>query len=94
MKTLKDGSFAKYTKVLSNEQMDKLIEITEEKINEGAKKIEEGNFDIAPKKIEKENYGCKYCEFRDICFHTEADVVELEPLETEEILGGEDNELD
>lgn len=94
MKTLKDGSFAKYTKVLSNEQMDKLIEITEEKINEGAKKIEEGNFDIAPKKIEKENYGCKYCEFRDICFHTEADVVELEPLKTEEILGGEDNELD
>ena len=94
MKTLKDGSFAKYTKVLSDEQMDKLIAITEEKINEGAKNIEDGNFEIAPKKIDKENYGCKNCEFKDICFHTEKDVVVLEALKKENILGGDGSELD
>ncbi len=94
MKTLKDGSFASYAKVLSDEQMEKLITVTEEKINEGAKEIEEGNFVIAPKRIDRVNYGCEFCAFKDICFHTEKDVVELKPLSKEDVLGGEDNELD
>ena len=94
MKVLKDGSFARYTKVLSDEQMNKLIDITEDKINKGALEIEKGNFVIAPKKIDKENYGCKYCEYKDICFHTEKDMVELIPLQIEDVIGGEDNELD
>lgn len=97
MKTLKDGSFSTYTKVLSDEQMDKLIKITEDKIKEGANNITSGDFVIAPKKIDKENYGCKFCKYKDICFHKAKDIVELKPFKIEDIekiLGGEDNELD
>jgi ATP-dependent helicase/DNAse subunit B len=66
--------------------MDKLTEITENKINEGANLITNGEFTIAPKKIGKVNYGCTLCQFKDICFHTNDDVVELEPLNIDDIL--------
>ena len=86
MKLTKDFSYAHYTKVLSTKEMDKLTEITENKINEGAQLITKGEFTIAPKKIGKVNYGCTLCQFKDICFHTNDDVVELEPLNIDDIL--------
>ena len=65
-----------------------MIEVfTEEKIKEGADLITKANFDIAPKKIGKLNYGCNLCKFKDICYHTEDDVVELEETTIEDILG-------
>lgn len=86
MKLTKDFSYSHYTKVLSSKEMDKLTEITENKINEGADLITNAKFDIAPKKIGKVNYGCTLCQFKDICFHTNDDVVELEPLNLDDIL--------
>ena len=86
MKLTKDSSYYYYTKVLSNKEMDKLTEITENKINDGAKMITEGKFDIAPKKIGKVNYGCTLCQFKDICYHTNDDIAELEPLDLDDIL--------
>ena len=86
MKLTKDFSYSHYTKVLSTKEMDKLTEITENKINEGADLITNANFDIAPKKIGKVNYGCTLCQFKDICFHTNDDVVELNPLDLDDIL--------
>lgn len=86
MKLTKDFSYAHYTKVLSTKEMDKLTEITENKINEGANLITNGEFTIAPKKIGKINYGCTLCQFKDICFHINDDVVELEPLNIDDIL--------
>lgn len=86
MKLTKDYSYAHYTKVLSTKEMDKLTEITENKINEGAELITNAHFDIAPKKIGKVNYGCTLCQFKDICFHTNDDVVELDPLDLDDIL--------
>jgi ATP-dependent helicase/DNAse subunit B len=86
MKLTKDFSYSHYTKVLSNKEMDKLTEITENKINEGASLITNAEFNIAPKKIGKTNYGCTLCQFKDICFHTNDDIVELEPLSIDDIL--------
>ena len=86
MKLTKDFSYSHYTKVLSTKEMDKLTEITENKINEGAKLITDANFDISPKKIGKTNYGCTLCQFKDICFHTNDDIVELDPLDLDDIL--------
>ena len=86
MKLTKDLSYAHYTKVLSNKEMDKITEIAEKKINEGAELISNAEFSIAPKKIGKDNYGCSLCQFKDICFHTNDDIVELEPLNIDDIL--------
>ena len=86
MKLTKDFSYSHYTKVLSTKEMDKLTEITENRINDGADLITNAIFDIAPKKIGKVNYGCTLCQFKDICFHTNDDIVELEPLNLDDIL--------
>ncbi len=86
MKLTKDFSYSHNAKVLSTKEMDKLTEITENKINEGAELISNAEFQIAPKKIGKINHGCALCQFKDICFHTNDDVVELEPLNLDDIL--------
>jgi len=86
MKLKKDLSFSQYAKVLSTKEMDKLVEITENKINEGAKLISNAEFNISPKKIGKKLYGCEFCKFKDICFRTNDDIVELTPLQIDDIL--------
>lgn len=94
MKVKKDNSFYNYCKVLTNKEMEKVSAIAEEKIKEGAKEISNANFSIAPKKIGKINYGCNLCKMKDICFHTNDDIVEQKALTMEEILGGENNGVD
>lgn len=87
MKVKNDNSFYSYAKVLSDKSMDIIENIAHEKIKEGADLITNANFDIAPKKIGKINHGCNLCQFKDICYHTADDVVELEELKLEDILG-------
>ena len=87
MKVKNDNSFYSYAKVLSDKSMDMIENIAHEKIKEGADLITNANFDIAPKKIGKINHGCNLCQFKDICYHTADDVVELEELKLEDILG-------
>jgi hypothetical protein len=67
--------------------MDIIEGIAKDKIEEGADLITKANFDIAPKKVGKINHGCTLCKFKDICYHTEDDVVELEETTLEDILG-------
>ncbi|MGN1338554.1 MAG: PD-(D/E)XK nuclease family protein [Candidatus Coprovivens sp.] len=87
MKVKNDNSFYSYAKVLSDKSMDIIENIAHEKIKEGADLITNAKFDIAPKKIGKINHGCNLCQFKDICYHTADDVVELEELKLEDILG-------
>ena len=95
MRLNKNNDFSHYAKVMTSQEMAKLVSLTEEKIQQGAINILQGAFPIAPKKIAKENLGCKYCKFKDICFHNAKDIVELEPIDIKEILKeGETNELD
>ena len=87
MKVKNDNSFYSYSKVLSDKSMDIIENIASDKINEGADLITKANFDIAPKKIGKINHGCTMCKFKDICYHTAEDIVELDELKIEDILG-------
>ena len=92
MKVTKNNDFYHYSKVLENREMDRLVKIVEDKIKEASAKISNAEFDIAPKKIDKNNYGCEYCKYNDICFHTAKDVQELKKLideDLKEILGGD-----
>ena len=86
MKTLKDGSFSSYTKVLSNEDIDKIKNITKEKIHEVIENIKNNKFDINPKVNGDKNIGCDCCKFRDICFVKKKDRVEI----SEEKFGGDE----
>lgn len=94
MKVKKDYSFYSYTKVLSDEKIDHICDIVETQIKNSAQKISEAEFPIAPRKIGKENKGCALCKFKDLCYTTADDIVELKELTKEDILGGDTNGLD
>ena len=76
LKTSSKGFYA-YSKVIDNDNIDKIVNIIENKIKENAKDIENANFDINPKKQKDDLIGCKYCKFNDICFRKEEDVVKI-----------------
>lgn len=77
MKTLKDGSFSRYTKVLSNDEMDDVKKQAHDRILEVIDNIKNNQFPINPKVIDGYNKGCEYCKFRDICNVVKSDMVEI-----------------
>lgn len=87
--TLKD-EFSSNAKVLSDGEMDKLVNHVDDKINEAIKDIESRDFSINPKQI-GEFSGCEHCRFKDICYKKEEDIVRLKEVDYKEFLGGEDN---
>ena len=90
MATTKDGNFGAYAKVLSEKDINKVIDLTEKVIDKTINEITSGNFAINPKKIGDTNVGCEFCKFKDICFKTEKDYILLEEKDGIDYLGGED----
>lgn len=74
MKTSKNG-FYSYSKVLDKEEIDNIITSTDKMIDKVIDNILEADFSINPKVIDGENVSCKFCEYRDICFRRENDIV-------------------
>jgi ATP-dependent helicase/DNAse subunit B len=91
MKLTKNG-FSVYSKILNNNQINNLIKLVGNKINEAATNILDGKFDINPKRIGGANIACEYCEFKNICYMRESDIVNLTEYKNLDFLGGEDNE--
>ena len=96
VKSLKMTSkgFYSYSKVLDDKTIDKLVSITEEKIKESTNDILNAKFDINPKRIGGKDLGCEFCKFKDICFKTEKDVVNLKEYKNLEFLEGEESGMD
>ena len=96
VKSLKQTSkgFSSYSKVLDNNTIDEITDLAETKIKESTKDILDGKFDINPKRIGINNLGCEFCSFKDICFRTEKDIVNLKEYKNMEFLGGDDSGMD
>ena len=77
MKTSEKG-FYSYTKVLSDNDINDIINITDKKIDECIDSIGNAKFDINPKQIKDKIVGCDLCKFKDICYMTNNDVVKIE----------------
>lgn len=75
LKTNKDGSFSRYSKVLDNEEINNIIDISDKQIRECANKIIKNEFTINPKVIDDKCIGCDFCKFKDICYKTKSDEV-------------------
>ena len=73
--------FYHYAKIMSNDEINNLIEKTLNKISLASNKILEADFNINPKIIDGENIGCKYCKYKDICFIKEEDKVYINTKE-------------
>ena len=84
MKTNNDGTFSHYAKVLTDEEINEILLLTEEKINEAMNEILGSNFLINPKILKRENVSCKYCDYKDICYYNEKDLVYLDDSGEEE----------
>lgn len=92
IKSMKVGNngFYSYSKVLNDEKISKLSDIVEEKIDSAINEILEANFEIDPKRIGLKNYGCEFCKFKDVCFMTEKDIVNLEAKTNLDFLGSDE----
>lgn len=88
IKSMKVGNngFYAYSKTISEEEIKKLIEITENNINNAFTEILDAKFDINPKRIGKNNVGCEFCKYKDICYMKEEDIVNLEEYKNLEFL--------
>ena len=77
VKLNKDGTIPKKGKFLSDDEIDSIIKLTEEKIEEATEEILKGEFPINPKILDGKNVSCDLCSFRDICYHNEKNNVYL-----------------
>ena len=78
MMTLKDGSFGKYSKIITKDEEDELILKMDELIHKAKDGVMNADFKIAPKLINNKDKSCSFCKYKDICFKKYNDYVELE----------------
>ena len=88
MKKTSNG-FSNYTKLINDENIEKISTITNQKIDEAIDNILNAEFSINPKRLNNDLIGCKYCKYKDLCFRKEEDIVDLDYQKIEDILGGE-----
>ena len=89
MKVKSDGEFYHYTKVLSDEVIDMLVDYIDKVIEENITDILSCDFSINPKQIGMDNVGCKYCKYKDICYMKNEDIVKLKEYSDLSFLGGD-----
>lgn len=82
-------NFYSYTKLITEQEIDKIVEITEKNINKVIKAVEEADFKINPKRLNNELISCKYCKYKDLCFYKEEDITNLKQKPFKEI--GDEN---
>lgn len=76
-KETKDGTPSAFSKVFTDEDIDTLFNIVSNKIDEAYDLIMNARFDITAKRIDKKNISCDFCPFKDVCFKTSKDIIEL-----------------
>ena len=88
---MKVGSngFYKYTKLLTREEEKNIIDYTEKIIYKTLDNIMNCDFQINPKKINFNDVSCSHCKYKDLCYRTEDDYINLEKQEDLSFLGGE-----
>ena len=93
IKSLRMGSngFYAYSKLITDNELDRLTSLVKKKIDEASNEILKGNFKINPKEIDGKIEGCKFCKFKDICYKTPKDSVKLKSVSKEYFLGGDKN---
>ena len=83
-----DKGFGTYSKILDSNQLLELVDYTKNIIEEKTDSILEADFKIDPKVYNGENISCRYCGFKDICFHKDYDLVYLDKVNDLSFLGG------
>ena len=91
MKVKNDGEFYSYTKTLSDEVLDLLVEFIDKVIDSDITSILSCDFSINPKQIGNDLIGCEFCKYKDICFRKNEDIIKLKEYTDLSFLGGDIN---
>ncbi|MGL4949533.1 MAG: PD-(D/E)XK nuclease family protein [Anaeroplasmataceae bacterium] len=78
LKIKNNGDFYSNAKVVSLKDQEDIYNTVDKLIKNCVSDINNLNFDINPKYINNTNRSCNFCEFNDICFKTNKDIVTLE----------------
>lgn len=94
MKVSSKGFYA-YSKVFDQAMLNSILNIVENNIDEARDKILNREFYINPKKIGVKNLiGCENCTYKELCFMTEDNIINLKEYKTLEFLKDDANEMD
>ena len=88
----KDGELKDSKRLLDEDTFNKVMEVISSNIENAIKDINNLDFTIDPKKLKNDNISCGFCPFKDICYMTNDDIVELDPELKKTFLGGDTNE--
>ena len=81
--------FSSYAKLISSDEITKIVNLVDAKIDEVVNAILNRDFTINPKRINNNLVGCEYCSFKEVCYRREEDIIDLKDTKKEEILGGD-----
>ncbi len=77
-KTKANGEeFDRYAKIYDEESLAEFETLIKEKLAEVVTRIKKSNYQINPKLLKGKNISCDYCDYRDICFRTKTNFIEL-----------------
>ena len=79
----KDGELSSRSKVLSDSEVEDIINSIDKALEKCLKTIDNNSFDIAPKIINNKNISCEFCAFKEVCFVSPSDYVYLDKKEGE-----------
>ena len=82
-----NNGFYSYAKVLSKEQIDELTKIVDRNIETAIDSILNAEFKINPKRVGQTNIGCEFCKYKDLCYMSEKNIVNLEEHTNLDFLG-------
>ena len=79
----KDGELSSRSKVLSDSELEDIMNSINKALEKSLKIIDNNAFDIAPKIINNKNVSCEFCPFKEVCFVSASDYIYLEKKEGE-----------
>jgi len=74
-----------YSKTFDNDLFDKIIVKMEKNIENMISGVESCDFNINPKILKDNSTTCKFCKYKDICFHTFNDYIDLREGDEDEV---------
>ena len=79
----KDGELSSRSKILSDSELEDIMNSIDKALEKSLKIIDNNAFDIAPKIINNKNISCEFCPFKEVCFVSASDYIYLEKKEGE-----------
>ncbi len=89
-----DKGFGRFTKTIDEDTLYDLVNYTKSYIDKSTDAIIEGDFAINPKYYDGKNVSCEFCQFKDLCYMSEKDLVYLDKVSDLSFLGGDANGMD